>query len=545
MAEYTLGLDFGTLSVRALIADIRDGREVASAEAEYAHGVMDRELPCGKKLGADWALQDAEDYLQAMCACVPEAVRRAGAQAEEILGIGVDFTSCTVLPAKADGTPLSVLHPEEPNAYVKLWKHHAAQYCAERIEKLAVEENRSFLRRYGGKVSSESALPKTWQILAESPELYREADCITEAGDWIVWQLTGRRTANAAMAGYKAWWSPADGYPPQDFLRELQPELENAYTEKLAAPILPSGAKAGELTPEMAERLGLLAGTPVTAAHIDAHVTLAAVKAVHPGILCAIMGTSSCHIILDREEKIVPGFCGVAADGAIPGYYALEAGQCCVGDHFRWFAENCVPARYEEEARTRGIGIHELLTEKMAQLRPGESGLLALDWWNGNRSVLVDPDLTGLILGLTLRTRAEEIYRALIEATAYGARMIVEAYRAAGVEVREMVAAGGIARKNAVLMQIYADVLNMPIRVGASSQSGALASAIFAAAAATGESAADCAERMGALEPYEYVPCEENARIYEKLYREYAELHDLFGRGGCDCMKRLKNLAHS
>lgn len=545
MAEYTLGLDFGTLSVRALLADAADGREIASASVDYAHGVMDRELPCGRRLGADWALQDAQDYLDALYAAVPEALAAAGVAKEEVRGIGVDFTSCTVLPAKADGTPLSRLYPQEPNAYVKLWKHHAAQSYAERIERSAREKRQGFLQRYGGRVSSEAALPKIWQILDESPELYREADCILEAGDWLVWQLTGRRVANAAMAGYKAYWAPAEGYPPPEFLRELAEGLENAYTEKMAAPVVPSGVFAGGLRSETAEKLGLLPGTAVTAAHIDAHVTLAAVKAVRPGILCAIMGTSSCYIILDRAEKVVPGFCGVAADGAIPGYYALEAGQCCVGDHFAWFVENCVPERYMTEAGTRGVGIHELLTEKMERKKPGESGLLALDWWNGNRSVLVDPALSGMILGLSLRTAPEDIYRALIEATAYGARMIVEAYRAAGVEVREMVAAGGITRKNAALMQIYADVLNMPIRVGASGQAGALGSAIFAAAAAEAAGVETCAERMGALQSRVFRPSPERAAVYERLYREYERLHDYFGRGENDVMKRLRGAANA
>ena len=377
--------------------------------------------------------------------------------------------------------------------------------------------------------------------------MYAAADCILEAGDWLVWKLCGRRVANAAMAGYKAYWSPAGGYPSEDFLRALDPGLADAY-RKMAAPVVASGAYAGELTEKAAAALGLRAGTTVTAAHIDAHVTLPAVKVVRPGKLCAIMGTSTCHILLDRAETVVPGFCGVAADGAVPGYYALEAGQCCVGDHFAWFVEHCVPESYTEEARARGIGIHALLTEKMSKLSPGQSGLLALDWWNGNRSVLVDAELSGLMLGMTLRTTPEEMYRALIEATAYGTRMIVEAYRNAGVPVSEMVAAGGIARKNPALVQIYADVLNMPIRVGASKQSGALGSAIFAAAAAGASKGGmatveEAAERMGALESRVYTPGKAASAVYEKLYAEYKTLHDYFGRGENGVMKRLRAIA--
>ena len=547
--KYTLGLDFGTLSARALLVCTEDGREVASVAADYAHGVMDRTLPDGTPLGADWALQVPSDYLEALRRIVPAVLRESGVDAGDVIGIGVDFTSCTVLPAKADGTPLCELgtFSSEPNAYVKLWKHHAAQKYAAVIEETALRRRETFLRRYGGRVSSEAALPKIWQILAESPDVYAAADCILEAGDWLVWKLCGRRVANAAMAGYKAYWSPAGGYPSEDFLRALDPGLADAY-RKMAAPVVASGAYAGELTEKAAAALGLKAGTTVTAAHIDAHVTLPAVKVVRPGQLCAIMGTSTCHILLDRAETVVPGFCGVAADGAVPGYYALEAGQCCVGDHFAWFVEHCVPESYTEEARKRGIGIHALLTEKMSKLSPGQSGLLALDWWNGNRSVLVDAELSGMMLGMTLRTTPEEMYRALIEATAYGTRMIVEAYRNAGVPVSGMVAAGGIARKNPALVQIYADVLNMPIRVGASKQSGALGSAIFAAAAAGASKGGmatveEAAERMGALESRVYTPGKAASVVYEKLYAEYKTLHDYFGRGENGVMKRLRAIA--
>ena len=544
MAKYTLGIDCGTLSARALLVRVDDGCEVATAAMDYPHGVMDKELPGGQKLGADWALQDAQDYLDCLYTVIPEVLKEAGAAPEEVVGIGVDFTTCTILPAKADGTPLSKLYPDEPNAYVKLWKHHAAQKYAERIEKLAAERGEAFMHRYGGKVSSEAALPKVWQVLDEAPALYGEADCFVEAGDWLVWRLTGRRVANAGMAGYKAYWSPKDGYPSPDFLGALDSRMAGLFSEKMDAPVIPSGTFAGRLTREMADKLGLCAGTAVTAAHLDAHVTLPAVKIVCPGTMCMIMGTSCCHITLDRAETVVPGFCGVAADGSIPGYYALEAGQCCFGDHFAWFVNNCVPAAYADEAKTRGIGVHELLTEKMAKLAPGQSGLIALDWWNGNRSMLVDPLLSGLLLGMTLRTTPEEIYRALIEATAYGTRTIIEAYREKGVEVNGIVATGGIARKNAVLMQIFADVLNMPLRVGASRQSPALGTAIFAAAASgAAASVEEAAEKMGALQDKGYEPIAENVKIYDKLYAEYKLLHDTFGRGGNNVMKRLREIA--
>ncbi|MGI6336176.1 MAG: ribulokinase [Eubacteriales bacterium] len=542
MGKYTLGLDFGTLSGRALLVDTENGREVATVAMDYPHGVMDRALPDGTPLGTDWALQHPGDYIQVLGYIVPEVLRKAGVSPEDVVGVGVDFTTCTLLPVKADGTPLCFLpqYASEPHAYVKLWKHHAAQKHATRMTNLAAERGERFAARYGGRFSSEWAFPKVWQTLAESPEVYRDAVYFLEAGDWLVWQLTGVQVRNAAMAGYKAFWSPSDGYPSRDFFAALAPELADV-TEKFAAPVIPSGTLAGYVTDAASSLTGLRKGTAVAAAHMDAHVTLPAVKITEPGKLCEIMGTSGCHITLDEHETIVPGFCGVAADGAVPGYYALEAGQCCVGDHFAWFAENCVPEKYEIAARERGLNIHAYLTELAEKLAPGESGLVALDWWNGNRSVLVDAELTGLIVGMTLRTKPEEIYRALIEATAYGTRVIVEAFRDAGVRVDTLIAAGGIAQKNPMVMQIYADVLGMPIRVGASQQACALGSAIFAAVCGgVYKNVGEAAERMGALSDLCYTPDAEAMGKYEKLFREYKELHDYFGRGGNDVMRRLR-----
>ena len=548
MEKYTLGLDFGTLSARALLVRVSDGYEMASVAMDYPHGVMDSALPDGTPLGTDWALEHPQDFLDALYTVVPQTVQKAGVSPEDIIGIGVDFTTCTVLPVKRDGTPLCFL-PEfagEPHAYVKLWKHHAAQKQATRMEQEALRRNEKFMERYGGKISSEAAFPKLLSVCEEAPAVYAATDYFLEAGDWIVWKLTGKQVRNAAMAGFKAFWSPSDGYP-KAFLEALHPNFAGVL-DKMDAPIVPSGAAAGVLTEEAAEKLGLCAGTVVTAAHLDAHVTLAGVKVTCPGKMCMIMGTSGCHILMDEQMRIVPGFCGVAADGVMPGYWGLEAGQCCLGDHYAWVADNLTPASYAKEAQERGMSIHELLTEKMAKLAPGESGLLALDWWNGNRSVLVDAELSGLLLGMTLRTRAEEIYRALIEATAFGTRVIVESFQKAGVPVQEIVAAGGIGRKNPVLMQIFADIVGLPFRVGASKQTGALGSAIFAAAAASTEkggyaNVTDAAEHMGAVSDVVYTPNPEALSVYEKLYAEYVRLHDTFGRGENDVMKRLRKIA--
>jgi L-ribulokinase len=404
-----------------------------------------------------------------------------------------------------------------------------------------------FLKRYGGKISSEWLIPKIMQILDEAPEIYEAADRFIEATDWITLKLTGNERRNSCTAGYKAIWSKREGYPPKEFFKALDPRLENLVDEKLSRDIYPLGGKAGELTKEMAELTGLLPGTAVAIANVDAHVAVPAVGIVEPAKMLMIMGTSTCHMVLGTEERIVPGMCGVVEDGIIPGFLGYEAGQSCVGDHFKWFIDNCLPASYKDEAEQRGINIHKFLREKASRLRPGESGLIALDWWNGNRSVLVDADLTGVLLGCTLNTKPEEIYRALIEATAYGTNMIIETFENSGVPIKELYACGGIAEKDEFMMQIYADVTNREIRISASPQTVALGSAMFGAVAAGSEkggydSIFEAAKYMSKVKKEYYKPIPENVEIYKKLYAEYKILHDYFGRGANDVMKRLKDI---
>jgi L-ribulokinase len=288
-------------------------------------------------------------------------------------------------------------------------------------------------------------------------------------------------------------------------------------------------------------------GTAVAIANVDAHVSVPAATVVKPGTLVAIMGTSTCHMLLSYSEKMVPGMCGCTEDGIIPGTFGYEAGQSCVGDHFAWFVENCLPAAYQHEASSRGLDIHSLLEEKASTLKPGESGLLALDWWNGNRSVLVDVDLTGMIIGMNLLTKPEDIYRALIEATAYGTRVIVDAFKSHGIPIDTFIATGGLPDRNRLLMQIYADVTGLQIRVAAAKQTPALGSAMFAAVAA-GTAAGgyasiqDASQTMAHLRADIYRPIPQNQVVYEKLFQEYLQLHDYFGRGPNDVMKRLKAL---
>ncbi|WP_215148802.1 ribulokinase [Exiguobacterium sp. s91] len=550
MSKYTIGIDYGTQSGRAVLIDVETGHEVATAVKPYTHGVMDQFLPDGKtRLEHDWALQHPRDYLEVLELTIPAVVKEAGITKEQVIGLGIDFTACTILPIDVDLNPLCFReeYQDNPHSYVKLWKHHAAQDEADALNRIASEREEPFLKRYGGKISSEWMIPKVWQILNEAPSIYEAAHEILEATDWVVSQLTGKVVRNSCTAGYKAIWHKQEGYPSREFFKALDPRLENVVEEKLSNDIAPIGAKAGELTISFAERIGLLPGTAVAVGNVDAHVAVPAVGITEPGKLLMVMGTSTCHILLGEEEQVVPGMCGIVEDGVLPGLMGYEAGQSCVGDHFEWFIENCVPSDYLQEANIQGVSTHQLLTDKATMQRVGEHGLIALDWWNGNRSTLVDTNLTGVLLGATLLTKPEDIYRALIESTAYGTRTIVEAFRTSGVPVHEVYAAGGIAEKNALMMQIYADVLNMEIKISASSQTPALGSAMFGAVAAGAErggyaTITEAATKMGRVKEKTYLPIPENVEVYEALFAEYTKLYDYFGRGENDVMKRLKKI---
>jgi L-ribulokinase len=538
-----VGVDFGTLSGRALVVRTTDGAELGSAVHEYAHGVIEDHLPAsGAPLPSQWALQEPEDYLDVLRRAVPAALRAAGVAPGDVIGIATDFTASTPMPVLADGTPLCHVPglEEEPHAYPKLWKHHAAQGQADRVTALAARRGEFWLPRYGGRISSEWEFAKALQVLEEAPDVYARIERWVEAADWIVWQLCGRETRNACSAGYKAIHQ--DGrYPSEEYLRALDERFAGFVADKLAGPLSALGSRAGGLTGEAAGWTGLEAGIPVAVGNVDAHVTAPAAQAIAPGQMLAVMGTSTCHVMNAEDLAEVPGMCGVVDGGITPGLWGYEAGQSGVGDIFGWFVDHAVPPRYHDEARARGVGVHEHLTELAAEQEVGEHGLVALDWFNGNRSVLVDHELSGLILGMTLSTRAPDIYRALIEATAFGTRKIIESFADAGVPVRELFVAGGLL-KNPLVMQVYADVTRLPLHLIDSAHGPALGSAIHAAVAAGAHPDVHAASAaMGVVRRDAYLPDEGRAAAYDVLYEYYAALHDHFGRGdGIDLMHALR-----
>ena len=544
--RYVIGIDFGTLSGRAVLLDAKTGRECAVSELLYRHAVMDEQLPSGKRLPEQWALQHPADYLEVLQVTIPDVLYRGGVSADEVAGLGLDFTACTLLPLDAQGTPLCLReeYADEPHAYAKLWKHHAAQREADEITALAKTRGEAFADVFGGKFSSEWAIPKILQMLREAPELYGATARFCEAADWLSQVLTGEESRAAAFAGYKAFWQAGQGYPDRAFFAALDPRLSNLIGTKIPEQVRTVDRLAGEINAHGAALTGLPIGTPVALPMIDAHAGMPAVGAVHAGDFVMIIGTSTCHLFHGEKPVCVPGICGFAQDAVVPGLVTFEAGQACVGDGFAWLVKNFVPERYEKEAKERDISVHKLLRERASALRPGESGLLALDWWNGNRSVLNQADLSGMLLGMTLRTKPEEIYRAFLEATAFGSRMILEQFEKGGLPVKDIRAAGGIARKDPLMMQIYADVLGKTIRVADTTQAGALGSAMYAAVAgglypdivaASQALAAPCSTH--------YIPNAENTARYAALYREYVTLHDYFGRGENDVMGRLLSLA--
>jgi L-ribulokinase len=542
--DCVVGIDFGTLSGRAVVVRVSDGAELGSAVHEYGSAVMDDVLAAtGARLPPDWALQDPEDYLSVLRTAVPAALRAAGVDPGQVVGIGTDFTASSPLPVLADGTPLCTLDEfrDRPHAYVKLWKHHAAQPHADRITRLAEERGEWWLPRYGGRISSEWQFAKALQVLEEDPEIYRRMDRWIEAADWIVWQLCGEETRNICTAGYKAIHQD-EGYPSPDYLAALNEGFAGFVEQKLEHPLSLLGDRAGSLTAEAAGWTSLPEGIAVAVGNVDAHVTSPAAKAIKPGQMLAVMGTSTCHVMNGDHLGVVPGMCGVVHNGIVPGLYGYEAGQSGVGDIFAWYVDNGVPPAYHEAARERGVGLHEHLSELASRQRIGEHGLVALDWHSGNRSILVDHELSGLILGLTLSTRPEDVYRALMEATAFGTRTIIEAFEAAGLPVEELIVAGGLLR-NPFLMQMYADVTRRELSLIESEQGPALGSAMHAAVAAGCYPDIEAATAaMGKLRAAAYTPDPGSSAAYDALHEEYATLHDYFGRGANDVMHRLRRM---
>jgi L-ribulokinase len=535
----TIGFDFGTNSVRCLIVDIATGAELGTAVHVYETGeagvITD---PADHNL----ARQNPADYLTGMEITTREALAQVKQQhssfaSDAIIGIGVDTTGSTPLPLDKDGVPLAMRaeFKDNPNAHAWLWKDHTGYAEAAEITELAAGEHPEYLSKCGGIYSSEWFFSKILHCLRVDPEVFDAAHTWAEICDYIPAVLTGttdpdEMKRSRCAAGHKAMFNMEwGGLPSEELLAKLDPKLgvlrERLFTESYTVDVL-----AGNLTVEWAGKLGLAAGIPVAVGAFDAH--LGAIGAgVKEGTLVKIIGTSTCDVLVSSElDQDVPGICGIVDGSVLPGYWGLEAGQSAVGDIFNWFVNYVQPGGKEQ-------GSHEELTRRAAQLKPGQSGLLALDWNNGNRTILVDQRLTGLLLGQTLRTKPEEIYRALVEATAFGALAIINRFEEFGVGIEEVVNCGGVSEKNEMLMQIYADVTGREMKISLSAETCALGSAIAAAVSAGKEGGGfdDFNEAQSAMchvKETTYKPVPENHKTYQELFRIYMQLHDAFGVKG-------------
>jgi L-ribulokinase len=519
--QTTLGLDFGTESVRALLVSV-DGTEIASAVAEYAHGQITRHLPGTEEtLPPLYALQHPSDWLNAAAEATNAALNEAALPPSAVAGIGVDFTSCTMLPTLRDGTPLCLLpqFSKTPLAWPKLWKHHGAQAQTNRINALARARGETFLQRYGGMIGLEWFFPKILETLEGAPEIYAATEVWLEAGDWLVWQLVGgpaeTLVRSTCQAGYKGMWSPAEGWPAPDFLGELHPALRNIAVEKLPGRFLAPGCAAGGLSASAAASLGLPEGTPVSAPTIDAHAGVPGAGASEPGTLVLVLGTSSCHMLNSTVELSVPGVAGIVPDGILSGYCGYETGQAAVGDAFDWLS------------KLTGQSL-QTLGKTAATLPPGADGLLCLDWLNGCRTPLMDGSLKGAFTGIALHHGPAHFYRALLEGSAFGLRWIVELLREGGVPVSSFVATGGLPHHNPLVVQVYADVLGSEIHVHPSRQGPALGAAILGALAAgiftsPGEAIRAMAT-PGAETARIHRPNPAHASAYERVYADYRKL---------------------
>ena len=547
--KYTIGLDFGSLSARGILADVRDGSILAEASCEYAHGVLDTFLPDETKLEENMCLQDIDDFTGALESIIVELVSKGGISSDRIVGIGIDTTASTILPVDENFIPLckKSAFSSRPHAWMKMWKHHASAEQAERLTEVCRESNKTYLERYGGKISPECLTAKVTEVFEKDREVYEEAAAFIEVADYLTSLLAGKPVFSASIACAKAMYTMGKGYPDDAFFTAFNKELKN-LPEKLMEhypnrTLVFPGEKAGELSSEMAEKLGLRPGIAISAGQMDAYSPMLALGIAREAAMMMIVGTSTGIMLLSSEPKNVEGITACLPDTYYKGFWGYASGQASVGDGFGWFAKNCVPESYAVLAREKRMDLQRLLTEKASTLEPGESGVIALDWINGNKSRLANSRLSGMFLGINLTTKPEHLYRALLEATAFGARKIKEAYDEAGVPVTEIYVCGGIPGKNPLMMQIYADVLGLPIKVSRCTQAPALGSAVYAAAAAGAETGYrdvfEAVENMYDRVYICYTPDEKHREAYEKLYGEYVLLHDYFGRGGNSIMERL------
>ena len=549
MSDFTIGVDFGTQSVRAIVVRCSDGTTISESTFAYPHGVLDRSLPDGTPLpGPDWALADPNDYMTGLIHVVHNAVAKSGLAPEQIGAIAIAATACTLLPVNKDLVPLCCLdeYRSRPQAWCKLWKHHRAQPYATQLTETALLMKQDFLANYGGKISSEWAVPKVMEVFDQDREVYNASDRFMQFSDWLTGGMVGNPDVqNGSIAAYKALWSATDGYPCDKYLAAVALQVPEIVHDKLRGTMYLAGDCVGTLTKEAAHKLGLSTSSRVGMAHTDAHASAYGSGIADEGDYVFILGTSSCgHLITRRQEK-VSGVTGALPDGLLRGYTCYSAGQACVGDMLEWFIKNSVPSAVKEAAASSGLSLHAYLEREASKQKPGECGLVTLDWFNGNRSTLVNAALSGITVGLTMETTPIDIYRSMLEAIAFGHREIVDNFTSSNLSIKRIVICGGIAHKNNLLLQIMSDVLGRPLEVSAEPQATALGAAICAATALGAdnggyESLPEAIHQMKAGCLKTIPPNLENTKAYERIYNHYHQLYNIFGRQYSGIMEDLR-----
>ena len=538
--KYSIGLDFGTLSARAIIADTENGSTLPYESVfEYPHAII--QSIDGKPLPSGYALQHPNDYIAALEFLIPDLLKNNDIDKSAIIGIGIDFTDCTVFPIDAGFTPLCMLdeYKSEPHAYAKLWKHHTNEKYAKAVENAVLAYDPKILSVTGSRMTSEFLIPKLYEVFCEANDIYQNAYKFVLGGDYIASLLIGKKDIHSKAFSAKQHYN-GDEYPSRDFFATIDPEFTDAYEAKTVTCLSSVERHVGTLCREWAEKLGLDESVRIAAPILDAHSAICA-SGIESGRIVLALGTSAVVETLTEDTRSIDGILATSYESVAAGYHTLEAGLAALGDLFDWFVRSCVPEEYKQNAKAAGMNIHQYLRSLAEKQAVGEHRLIALDWFNGSRSIVLDNDLSGAIIGLRLSTKPEDIYRALIESTAFGIRRILDCFRSQGIAVNSISATGGIALKDPLLMQIYASVLNLPIECLASTQATALGSAIYGAVAGGAYSSVkDASRAMHSPVALTYYPNTDDNAKYEEIYSHYLTLCDYFQEKS-DLMRFLSN----
>lgn len=529
--RYTIGIDFGTLSARAVLLDAEEGKALSKdCMYVYPHAIL-KEIG-GRVLPDNYALEHPADYIEALEYVIKGVIENNKIDGSEVEGICIDSTDSTLIPVDENNVPLCFdpRFADEPHAYVKMWKHHGAEKYMDMIKGEAERLAEHFVERCGSGISVEMTIPKLVETIKDAPEVYEAAHRILHISDFLVRLLTGKEARSSAFASIKDGWSRDKGFPSKEYMRSLDARLENVFEEKMGGEPMLAGTFAGCVCKEWADRTGLSTETAVAFGLVDAHSSFL-IAGLEDGLALVSVGTSSGFNFNSFDGKAIGGIMSCGCDALAEGMTTYDAGLCCVGDLFDWFVKTGVPSAYEKEAEEKGISIHKLLRQKAQCQAVGEHGLVALGWWNGNRCTLANSTLTGVMVGMKLSTRPEDIYRALIEATAFGMKNIMDNYTKNGLDIKKIKVTGGIAQKDPLLMQIYADVLDKELCVIDSDQTTALGTAICGAVASGRfKNTLEASEALCAGVSKTYTPIPENVSAYAKIFEKYMTLHDYFGK---------------